>query len=189
MKVVIFASGRGSNANAIFSAVKNGKLKDVSISALVSDNKDAPALKIAENFGVKAVYLDPMRKGARFTPESEKTYIDFVEKENPDLIVLAGFMRILPADFVKKFGTKTINLHPSLLPAYKGINPIKRAFDAGEKECGCTVHYVTEELDSGAIIAQAKVSVDVDETLETLEAKIHLAEHELLVNVIANLSK
>ncbi len=189
MKVVIFASGRGSNANAIFDAVKSGILKNVSVSALVSDNKDAPALDIAENYGVKAVYLDPMRSGARFTAESEKVYIEFVENENPDLIVLAGFMRILPEKFVKKFGAKTINLHPSLLPAYKGKDSIKRAFEAGEKECGCSVHYVTEELDSGAIIAQKKVYVDADETLETLEAKVHLAEHELLVNVIANLTK
>ncbi len=188
MKIIIFASGRGSNANAIFSAIENGTLKNVSVLSLVSDNKDATALEIAKKHSIEAVYLDPLRKGARFTPESEKAYIDFVEKKNPDLIVLAGFMRILPSNFVEKFGPKTINLHPSLLPAYKGKDAIKRAFEAGEKECGCSVHYLSNELDSGDLIAQKKVIINSSDTLESLEEKVHLAEHELLVSVIANLA-
>ncbi len=189
MKILIFASGHGSNANAIFSAIKNGFLKNVETLALVSDIQDAPALEIARSYGTKAVFLDPLCKGARFTEESEKTYIEFVENQTPDLIVLAGFMRILPDTFVQKFGAKTINLHPSLLPAYKGKDAIKRVFEAGDAECGCTVHYVSKQLDSGEIIAQKKVYRAPNETLDSLETKVHAAEHELLVSVIADLAK
>ncbi|MBE6414642.1 MAG: phosphoribosylglycinamide formyltransferase [Verrucomicrobiaceae bacterium] len=189
MKILVFASGRGSNARAIFNAIKDATLSNVEVLALVSDIADAPALKIAEEFGIKAVFIDPLRKGARFTEESEKHYIEFVEQHNPDLIVLAGFMRILPETFVSKFGLKTINLHPSLLPAYKGLDPIKRAFEANEKQSGCSIHWVSNELDGGAIIAQSPVDILSTDTLETLEEKVHKAEHKLMVEVIGNLSK
>ncbi len=189
MKILVFASGRGSNARAIFNAIKNSTLPNVQPLALVSDIADAPALDVAKEFGIKAVFIDPLRKGARFTDESEKHYIEFVEEHNPDLMVGAGCMRILPENFVGKFGSKTINLHPSLLPAYKGINPIKRAFDAGEKYSGCTIHWVSNELDSGAIIDQSPVEILSTDTLETLEEKVHKAEHKLMVKVIGELSK
>ncbi|MBO5255501.1 MAG: phosphoribosylglycinamide formyltransferase [Opitutales bacterium] len=189
MKILVFASGRGSNARAIFQAIKNNTLKDVTVSALVSDIADAPALNIAKQYDIDAVFLDPLRKGARFTEESENNYIDFVKKHNPELIVLAGFMRILPEKFVSKFGSKTINLHPSILPAYKGKDAIKRAFEAKEKQCGCTVHWVSNELDSGTIIAQSKVDIYESDTLESLESKVHSAEHKLLVSVIADFAK
>lgn len=188
MRLVILASGRGSNARAIMEAAKNGILKGTEISALISDNPDAPALEIAREFGVKALYVDPMRKGARFTEESAQRYIDCVAAENPDLVVLAGFMRILPENFVRAFDGKTINLHPSLLPAYKGKDAIKRAFEAGEKFCGCSVHYVSTELDSGELIGQSRVEILPQDTLESLEAKVHKAEHALLVKTIADIA-
>ena len=188
MKLVILASGRGSNARAIMEAVKNGILKGTEISALISDNPDAPALGIAEEFGVKALFIDPMRKGARFTEESAQHYIDAIAAERPDLVVLAGFMRILPENFVSAFDGKTINLHPSLLPAYKGKDAIKRAFEAGEKFCGCSVHYVSTELDSGELIGQSMVEILPQDTLESLEAKVHRAEHALLVKTIADIA-
>ena len=189
MKILVFASGRGSNARAIFQAINSNHLKNVAAIALVSDIADAPALDVANEFDVEAIYINPLRKGARFTEESENSYIEFVEKANPDLIVLAGFMRILPERFVAKFGSKTINLHPSLLPAYKGLDPIKRAFEAKEKQSGCTIHWVSNELDGGAIIAQSPVDILPTDTLETLEEKVHKAEHKLMIEVIGNLSK
>ena len=189
MKIIIFASGKGSNAKAVFDAIKNQSLKNVEVLALVSDIADAPALQIAKENNVEAVFIDPRRKGARFTEESERSYIDFIEKKNPDMLVLLGFMRILPEKFVEKFGNKTINLHPSLLPAYKGINPIKRAFEAGEKYSGCSIHWVSNELDSGTIIDQFPVEILPEYTLEMLEENVHQAEHKLMVKVIGELSK
>ena len=180
MKIAIFASGRGSNAEAVLEAVKNGTLKNVEVAALVSDNPDARALEVAKKYGVKAVFIDPKRKGARFSEEGERAYADFTEKLAPDLIFLLGFMRIL-------FKGKILNLHPSLLPAYKGLTPIKRAFEAGEKRTGCTVHYVTAELDGGETIAQKTVEILPADTLETLEEKIHEAEHKLVVEVLAQI--
>lgn len=189
MDVVIFASGQGSNAREILAAAGDGRLGGVKISAVVSDNPGAPALKIAESFGARAVYIDPMRKGARFSPEGEARYIDFIEKTKPDLIVLAGFMRILPEKFVENFSGIAINLHPSLLPAYKGKDAIKRAFEAGEKICGCTVHYISNELDGGEIIAQSRVEISPNDTLESLTEKVHSAERGLLLRVISDFSK
>lgn len=190
MKILIFASGYGSNAEAIMNATQaGGKLEGVEIAALASDNPDARALQVAKSRRIKAVYLNPERRGARFTPSSEKRYNDFVLSETPDLVVLAGFMRILPDSFVGLFGKKTINLHPSLLPAYKGKDSIKRAFEAGETKCGCTVHYVSSELDGGEIIAQREVEIAPSDTLETVEAKVHAAEHILLVDVVADIAK
>lgn len=188
MKLVILASGRGSNARAVMEAVENKTLEGAEVSALISDNPDAPALGIAKEFGIKALYIDPMRKGARFTEESARRYIDAIAAENPDLVVLAGFMRILPENFVRAFDGKTINLHPSLLPAYKGKDAIKRAFEAGEKFCGCSVHYISTELDSGELIGQSKVEILPQDTLESLEAKVHEAEHALLVKTIADIA-
>ena len=189
MKIIIFASGKGSNANAVFEAIKNKTLPNVEVLALVSDIADARVLEIAKNNGVEAVFIDPLRKGARFTEESENNYINFVEKHNPDMLVLLGFMRILPEKFVEKFGHKTINLHPSLLPKYKGLHPIQRAFEAGDSESGCSLHFVSNELDGGEIIAQSAVKITETDTLETLEEKVHTAEHKLVVATLKKLSK
>lgn len=189
MNVLVFASGKGSNVRAILEAARKGLLPNVKIRAVASDNPGAPALQIAKEFGVEAAYIDPMRKGARFSPEGEMRYIEFAQKINPDLIVLAGFMRILPENFVEKFAGRAINLHPSLLPAYKGKDAIKRAFEAGEKTCGCTVHYVSNDLDGGEIIAQKKVDIDPADTLESLTEKVHRAEYALMADVLRKLSQ
>ena len=189
MKIIIFASGKGSNAKAVFDAIKNQSLKNVEVLALVSDFADAPALQIAKENNVEAVFIDPLRKGARFTEESERSYIDFIEKKNPDMLVLLGFMRILPEKFVEKFGNKTINLHPSLLPKYKGLHPIQRAFEAGDEESGCSLHFVSNELDGGKIIAQSAVKIENTDTLELLEEKVHKAEHKLVVATLKSFSE
>ena len=186
MKILIFASGYGSNAEAIMNATQaGGKLEGVEIAALASDNPDARALQVAKSRHIKAVYLNPERRGARFTPSSEKRYNDFVLSEAPDLVVLAGFMRILPDSIVREFEGKMINLHPSLLPAYKGKDAIRRAFEAGEARGGCSVHFVSGELDGGKVIAQKAVDILPSDTLETFEGRVHAAEHALLVGVVS----
>jgi len=189
MNIVILASGRGSNAKRIFEVKKNGGLKNVEIKALLSDNPEAAALKIAEDFGIESRFVDTMRKGAFFNPEGTQNYINIIDSYNPDLIVLAGFMRILPVEFVEYYKDKIINLHPSLLPSFKGKHGILDAWNYGVKVSGCTVHYVNAELDAGKIIAQKVVPIEDNDTLESFEEKIHKAEYELLPKVIEDLSQ
>ena len=136
-----------------------------------------------------AIYIDPGRKGARLTDEAEQAYIDRIQSFSPKLIVLAGFMRIINRKFIEAFDGQVINLHPSLLPSFIGINGIKQAYDHGVKLTGCTVHWVTPDLDAGPIIDQKDVRIEESDTLEMLETKIHIAEHRLLPDIVAKLSK
>ncbi len=184
MNIAILASGRGTNARALFENKKNGKLANANIVGLISDISDSPSLSIAQEYGIKSIHIDTMRKGARFSNEASALYKKTLRDWNIDLVVLAGFMKILPPDFVEEFSNKIINLHPSLLPAFKGKDAIKQAFEAGVKVCGCTVHFVNNELDGGKIIAQKVVEVSPDDTLESLEEKVHKAEHILLPSVV-----
>lgn len=189
IKTVILASGKGSNAKKILECQKLGKLPNIEIVALISDKEDANALKVAKEFGVKSVYLDPMRKGAFFNEEGAKFYLENLEFLCADFIVLAGFMRILPPSITSKYANKIINLHPSLLPSFKGKDAIKQAFDCGVKITGCTVHFVNDELDGGKIIDQKAVEIAPEDTLESLEEKVHAAEHVLLPSVIAKIGE
>ena len=150
---------------------------------------DAGILALGQKFKVPAIYQAPGRKGARLTPEADDAYIERIRSFSPKLIVLAGFMRILSDKFIDAFEGKIINLHPSLLPSFKGANGIKQAFDAGVKITGCSVHWVTPALDGGPIIDQKAVQIEDAETLDMLEKKIHIAEHQLLPDVVARLSK
>ena len=184
MKILILASGRGSNARAVMEAAASGKIR-AEVCALFSDVADVPALSIAREFSVPARFIDPGRPGARLSPEGEAAYIEAMREVRADLVVLAGFMRILPDSIVREFEGKMINLHPSLLPAYKGKDAIRRAFEAGEARGGCSVHFVSGELDGGKVIAQKAVDILPSDTLETFEGRVHAAEHALLVGVVS----
>lgn len=187
--VVILGSGRGSNAKALLQAQKAKKLGTADILAIVSDVEDSGILGLGQKFAVPAIYLPPGRKGSRLSPEAEATYIERIGSFSPSLIVLAGFMRILSKNFIRAFDGKIINLHPSLLPSFKGCDGIRQAFDAGVKITGCSVHWVTDELDDGPIIDQKEIHIGESDTLEILETNVHIAEHQLLPDVIARLSK
>jgi phosphoribosylglycinamide formyltransferase 1 len=188
MRVVILGSGRGSNAEAVLRAQAEGGLGEARVVAIFSDNPDARILQLGKELGVKTRFLDPGKFRTKLTGEAEERYIVEISAMQPDLIVLAGFMRIIKAPFIQAFAGKIINLHPSLLPAFKGLDGIGQAFSYGVKFTGCTVHYVTEDVDGGPIIDQALVRVEEMDTLESLEEKVHQAEHELLPAVIARLS-
>ncbi len=136
-----------------------------------------------------AIYIDPKRKGARLSDEAEQTYIERIASFSPKLIVLAGFMRIINRPFIEAFEGRMINLHPSLLPSFPGMDGIAQAFDHGVKLTGCTVHWVTPALDAGPIIDQKEVRIEEQDTLELLEKKVHIVEHQLLPDVVARLSK
>jgi phosphoribosylglycinamide formyltransferase 1 len=189
MRVVILGSGRGSNAGAILTAQQEGRLGNACVVQVFSDRADAPILALGERFGVPARFLDPGPFRTKFDEISETRYIDAIHECMAELIVLAGFMRILKPRFIEAFPQKIINLHPSLLPSFPGLDAIGQAWRRGVKITGCTVHRVTSEVDGGPIIDQLAVRIAPDDTLETLEAKIHAAEHALLPAVIARLSE
>lgn len=188
MNIAILASGRGSNADAIFARAKLGLIPDADFTVLISDIPNAPALDVARKYSVEAKYVDPQRVGARFNPDGARAYIDELKSRKTDLVVLAGFMRILPPEFVAAFENRIINLHPSLLPSFKGKDAIKQAYGFGVKLCGCTVHFVDNTLDGGKIIAQKAVEIEPQYTLDELEARVHDAEHILLPQVVADIA-
>ena len=187
--VVILGSGRGSNARAILEAEREGNLGNARVAGVLSDNEHAGILEHARAFGKPAVYLSAAPYRTKLEGEAEVRYIEQVEAWDPNLVVLAGFMRVLKAGFLRAFRGRIINLHPSLLPKYPGLSAIQRALEAGEAETGCTVHWVTADVDAGEIIGQPTVSIKRDESLSTLENRVHAAEHELLPDVIRRLSE
>ncbi len=189
MRVVILGSGRGSNAEAILLAQQAGRLGRAQVVKILSDKPEAGILALGARFGVPAAFVDPAPFKTKLEGEGEDRFIEAVRTAQPDLVVLAGFMRVLKPKFLGAFAGKIINLHPSLLPAFPGLDGIGQAFRAGVKVAGCTVHQVTLEVDAGKIIEQAQVPVAPDETLETLTAKVHAAEHQLMPSVIARLSQ
>ena len=189
MRVVILGSGRGSNAEAILQAQAAGRLGAARVVQIFSDKPEAGILSLGPRFGVPAAFIDPAPFKTKLEGAGEDRFVAAIEAAKPDLVVLAGFMRVLKPKFLGAFAGKIINLHPSLLPAFPGLDGIGQAFRAGVKETGCTVHYVTLEVDAGKIIEQARVPISPGDTIETLTARVHAAEHGLLSAVIARLSR
>ncbi|MBN1404249.1 MAG: phosphoribosylglycinamide formyltransferase [Opitutales bacterium] len=189
MKIVIIGSGTGSNAEAILECWKQGNLGKAVPVAIFSDKPEARILTLGAKYGVKAAYVDPGRFKTKLDDEAEARYVDAIRAEGADLVVLAGFMRVLHETFLNAFEGRIINLHPSLLPAFPGLHSIEQAFNYGAKYSGCTVHWVTAGLDMGPIIDQSAVRIEANDTLDTLESKVHAAEHSLLPAVIAKLAE
>jgi phosphoribosylglycinamide formyltransferase-1 len=189
MRIVILGSGRGSNAEALLLAQKSGRLGLAAVVAIFSDVVDAGILALGPRFGVPSRYVDPAPFKTKLEGEGEARFIAAVANAKPDLVVLAGFMRVLKPGFLGAFAGRIINLHPSLLPSFPGLDAIGQALRAGVRETGCTVHHVTAEVDGGPILGQSRVPVDAGETHESLAAKVHAAEHQLLPSVIARLSE
>ena len=188
VRVAVLGSGRGSNARALLRAQADGGLGLAHIVRVFCDVTDAPILELGPQFEVPAFYLNPGRFKTKLTGEAEQHWIDTIGALGPDLIVLAGFMRVIKRPFLEAF-PRTINLHPSLLPDFPGLNAIQRAWEAKVKETGCTVHWVTPEVDAGEIIQQARVTVEPGMSLDELQAKVHRAEHRLLPTVIKSLAR
>lgn len=188
MRVVILGSGRGSNAEAILFAQQAGKLGTAQVVQIFADKPDAGILTLGPRFGVPAAFLDPAPFKTKLDGAGEEHYIAAITACQPDLIVLAGFMRVIKPRFLEAFAGKIINLHPSLLPSFPGLDGIGQAFRRGVKYTGCTVHEVTAEVDGGPILDQAVVRIEESDTLESLAARVHAAEHALLPAVIARLA-
>ncbi|MDR5898817.1 phosphoribosylglycinamide formyltransferase [Halomonas vilamensis] len=173
-RVVVLISGSGSNLQALIEAQSHDRLGG-EIVAVISNEADAYGLKRARDAGIDAVALPHREYDSREAYDG--ALIKVIERHEPDLIVLAGFMRILTPRFVQRFLGRTLNIHPSLLPAYQGLNTHARALADGVSEHGCSVHFVTEELDGGPVVIQAALKVSADDTIETLKEKIHAREH------------
>ena len=188
MDIVILGSGRGSNANAILKAWKDGQLGKAQVKAVISDVLDAPILNIAKSYKVPARPIEINANTAKISEGDTNKLIDLTNEFKPKLIVLAGFMKILSHSFIQEYESQIINIHPSLLPSFKGLNAIKRAYERGVKISGCTVHWVSKGVDEGKIIAQLPVRVMDSDTLDSFTQKIHAAEHFLLPEVISQLS-
>jgi phosphoribosylglycinamide formyltransferase-1 len=176
MNIAVFASGRGTNFGAIRRAIKSGKIK-ANLSLLVCDNPKAGAIGRAKRAGVKLALIK--REGFANKKDFEAKIIAHLEENKIDLIVLAGFMRLLSPEFVSKYQGRILNIHPALLPSFRGTQGLKDAFEYGVKVTGVTVHFVDEKIDHGPIILQKEVKIEEDDTLETLEKKMHKIEHRL----------
>lgn len=181
-RLVILASGRGSNLQAILDAIDRGDL-EAEVAAVISDRPEAQALKRAEKRGIPGISLD--FKAFADREAYHAALLATLTELTPDLIVLAGYMRLLPKAIVRRFPQRIVNIHPSLLPAFPGLHPHQQALDYGVKVSGCTVHFVDEGMDTGPIIMQAVVPVDDDDTAETLAERILRREHELYPQALA----
>src|SRR5215471_21325244 len=188
LPIGILGSGRGSNCRAILERIRSGDL-GADARLVVSDVMEAPILDLAREFGVANAYLPPGRFRTRLEPETEEQLVQMLRAPGVELVVLAGFMRILHEPMLKAFPGRIINIHPSLLPKFQGLEAWRQALVAGESVTGCTVHYVDEQVDHGKILAQKEVTILPNDTAESLHARIQVLEHELYPAVVAELCK
>jgi phosphoribosylglycinamide formyltransferase 1 len=184
LPIGVLGSGKGSNCRAILERIRSGDLA-AKACLVVSDVLDAPILDIAREFGVPNAYLPPGRFRTRLDPAIEEQLVKMLRDAGVELVVLAGFMRVLHEPMLKAFPRRIINIHPSLLPKFPGLEAWKQALVAGEIVTGCTVHYVDERIDQGQILAQREVRILPNDTAESLHARIQVLEHELYPAVIA----
>lgn len=181
MDMAVLASGYGSNLQAIIDAVERGEIKG-RIKTVISDVKDAYALERARRHNIEAIYINPRDYPGR--KAFDEAIAALLEERGIDLVILAGYMRLVSPVIIDKYRGRIMNIHPSLLPAFPGLEGVKQALDYGVKVSGCTVHFVDEGLDTGPIILQEAVPVYDDDTVESLHERIHQAEHRLYPQAI-----
>lgn len=184
----ILGSGKGTNCRAILERIKSGELQ-AEARVVISDVLEAPILDIAREFSVPNAYLPSGTFRTRLDLQTEMELVRILRDAGVELVILAGFMRVLKSPMLEAFPKKILNIHPSLLPKFPGLLAWTQALAAGEKVTGCTVHYVDESVDHGDIIAQREVPILPDDTPETLHARIQIAERELYPEVIGSFCK
>jgi|SRR5689334_5210701 len=175
-RLAILISGRGSNMAALIGAAQSGKIPQAEVALVISDQPSAAGLQQANECGIETLLIE--RRG-RSREEHDKEIVDALRERQIDLVCLAGYMRILSRDFIAAYRGRILNIHPSLLPSFTGLDAQRQALEHGVKFAGCTVHFVDETLDGGPIIAQRVVPIREDDTAETLSARILEQEHEL----------
>jgi phosphoribosylglycinamide formyltransferase-1 len=185
MKIGILISGRGSNMVALVDAVRSGEIPDSEVAVVISDKPDAPGIEKARARGVKTIVIE--RRG-RTREEHDAEIIAELQTREVELVCLAGYMRLLSKGFIDAFENRIVNIHPSLLPSFPGLDAQRQALEAGAKISGCTVHFVNEDLDAGPIILQRTVEVKDDDTAETLAARILEHEHGAYVEAVRRIA-
>jgi phosphoribosylglycinamide formyltransferase-1 len=188
LKIAVLGSGKGSNFRAILNAAMAGQLKIQPVLA-ISDHPEAGLLSLAENLGVATQVVSEPKFRTRLSEEVEKGLVEDIRASGAELIVLAGWMRLVKSPMLEAFPRRIINIHPSLLPAFPGLEAWKQALAAGVEKTGCTVHFVDGGMDTGEIIAQSEMPVLPGDTAETLHARIQEAEHRLYPEVIARFAR
>ncbi|MBI5117320.1 phosphoribosylglycinamide formyltransferase [Candidatus Poribacteria bacterium] len=183
LKVGVLGSGKGTNLQSIIDNVTTGRIP-ARITCVISDVEDAFILERARKHGIEAIYIPPGKYKTRLDKETEEKYIKCLKDHGVGLVVLAGFMRMLKEDFINTFPNRIINIHPSILPAFRGLEAWKQALEYGVKYTGCTVHFVELGMDTGPIILQAVVEVKNDDTPETLHQRIQIEEHRIYPETI-----
>jgi len=187
LKLGILGSGKGSNFRAIAEAIDRGALS-AEAAIVISDVESAGILDLARVRGLRAEFVAPGRFRTKLEPEAEQRVVELLLESSVELVVLAGYMRMIKAPLLEAFPRRIINIHPSLLPQFPGLEAWKQALAAGVPTTGCTVHYVDSGMDTGEIIAQREVPVLAGDTPETLHARIQVAEHELYPKVLADIA-
>jgi len=185
LRLGVLGSGRGSNLAAIVRAIDAGRLP-AKLAVVLSDRTGARILEIGQESGARTEAIVPSEPRGPLDATTEEKFVRILREENAELVVLAGFMRIVGPVFLATYPRRIINIHPSLLPKHRGATAAAQALAAGDAVTGCTVHYVDEGVDTGEIIAQREVPVLPGDTAETLQTRIQTAEHELLPAVIAS---
>ena len=188
LKLGVLGSGKGSNFKAIMERIIDGKLP-AEVRLVVSDVPDSGILSYARDFQVPALFVNPGKYRTRLETEVEHDVARLLQEAGVELVVLAGFMRVLKEPMLKAFPKSIINIHPSLLPKYKGLEAWKQALEAGEKVAGCTVHYVEAAVDAGHILGQREVAIRPDDTPTSLHVRIQEAEHDLLPEVVRQIAQ
>ena len=183
IRLGVLGSGKGSNFRAILEAIQQNTL-DAEPVLVLSDHADAGILTLARDAGIPAEFIDEPRFKTRLSEEVERSVVARLQAARVDYVVLAGYMRMVKPPLLQAFPRRVINIHPSLLPKFPGLEAWRQALEAGEKVTGCTVHYVDEGMDTGEIIEQIEVPVLPDDTAESLHARIQVAEHELYPRVL-----
>jgi phosphoribosylglycinamide formyltransferase-1 len=181
-RIAVLISGRGSNMLAIADAVRDGRIPNAEIAVVVSDQRDAAGLRLAAERGIETLAVT---RSKRTRAEHEREIVALLRERGVDLVCLAGFMRLLSPCFIEAWRGRVLNIHPSLLPAFPGLDAQRQAIEHGVKVSGCTVHFVDETLDGGAIIVQRAVAVSDDDTPDTLAARILTEEHKAYPEAVA----
>lgn len=182
-KIGVLGSGKGSNLQSIIDNVTAGKIP-AKIACVISDVEDAYILERARKHGIEALYMPPGKYKTKLDKDAEAAYVKCMKDRGIELVVMAGFMRMLKDDFISEFPNAIINIHPSILPAFRGLEAWKQALDYGVKYTGCTVHFAEIGMDTGPIIMQAVVEVKDDDTPETLHQRIQVQEHIIYPEVV-----
>ena len=185
-RIAVLISGRGSNMVALADAVRGGTIPNAEVAIVISDKRDAAGLVSAGERGIETLVIE---RDARPRQEHDREIVSALATRQIDLVCLAGYLRVLSSEFINAYRGRILNIHPSLLPAFPGLDAQRQALEHGAKKSGCTVHFVDETLDGGPIVAQREVPVNDDDTVESLSARILVEEHKLYAEAVAKVLK